>query len=105
MVGLDRHRADTAGQALTPVPGLASTAAAGLARRFTDGQRAAGEPLGDVHATALDLLGQVAADRAEALRAEVTIDLDATDVEVYGRLKRGVAFNHQGQRVRSSPPA
>jgi DDE family transposase len=28
----------------------------------------------------------------------VTIDLDTTDVEVYGRHKRGVAFNHQGQR-------
>src|SRR5690349_10164312 len=33
LVGLDRHRADVAGQALTPVPGLASTTAAGLARR------------------------------------------------------------------------
>jgi len=29
----------------------------------------------------------------------VTIDLDATDVEVYGRKKRGVAYNHQGRRV------
>ena len=29
----------------------------------------------------------------------MTIDLDTTDVEVYGRKKRGVAFNHQGQRV------
>ncbi|HEY3980886.1 MAG TPA: transposase [Streptosporangiaceae bacterium] len=29
----------------------------------------------------------------------MTIDLDATDVEVYGSRKRGVAYNHQGQRV------
>jgi hypothetical protein len=29
----------------------------------------------------------------------VTIDLDVTDVEVCGRKKRGVAYNHQGQRV------
>ncbi len=29
----------------------------------------------------------------------MTIDLDTTDVEVYGRKKRGVAYNHQGQRV------
>jgi hypothetical protein len=29
----------------------------------------------------------------------VTVDLDATDVEVYGSRKRGVAYNHQGQRV------
>src|SRR5689334_14779309 len=29
----------------------------------------------------------------------VTIDMDTTDVEVYGRKKRGAAYNHQGQRV------
>ena len=55
--------------------------------------------LGDVHATALDLLDRLDPDRAHALSAEVTIDMDTSDVEVYGRLKRGVAFNHQGQRV------
>ena len=37
--------------------------------------------------------------RAAALCEQVTIDLDTTDVEVYGRHKRGVAYNHQGQRV------
>lgn len=100
LVGLDRHRADAAGQALTPVPGLASTTATGLARRLSQGQWVAVETgLGDVHATALDALAAVAPDRAQALTAEVTIDMDATDVEVYGRLKQGVAFNHQGQRV------
>ena len=30
LAGMDRHRADRAGQVLTPVPGLASTTAAGL---------------------------------------------------------------------------
>ena len=100
LVGLDRHRADTAGQALTPVPGLASTTAAGLARRLSQSQWAAVETgLGDVHATALDVLVRVAPDRARALSAEVTIDMDTSDVEVYGRGKQGVAFNHQGQRV------
>lgn len=100
LVGLDRHRADPAGQALTPVPGLASTTAAGLVRRLSQGQWVVVETgLGDVHATALQLLDKVAPDRAAALRAEVTIDMDTTDVEVYGRLKRRVAFNHQGQRV------
>jgi len=29
----------------------------------------------------------------------VTIDLDSTDVEVYGRGKAGVAYNYQGQRA------
>jgi hypothetical protein len=100
LVGLDRHRTDIAGQALTPVPGLASTTAAGLARRLTEGQWAAVETgLGDVHAAALDLLDRVDPDRANALAANVTIDMDTSDVEVYGRLKQGVAFNHQGQRV------
>jgi len=100
LVGLDRHRDDLAGQALTPVPGLASTTAAGLARRVNEGQWAAVETgLADVNGVALDVLGHLAPERAEALRADVTIDMDTTDVEVYGRLKQGVEFNHQGQRV------
>lgn len=100
LVGLDRQRADRAGQALAPVPDLPATTAAGLARRFTPTQWAAVETgLGDVHATALATLAAVAPQRAAALVESVTIDLDATDVEVYGRHKRGVAYNHQGQRV------
>ncbi|MCE3556554.1 IS1380 family transposase [Pseudonocardia sp. RS11V-5] len=100
LVGLDRHRDDVAGQALTPVPGLASTTAAGLARRLSERQWAAVETgLGDMHAAAVELLERVAPGRAHALAESVTIDLDTTDVEVYGRGKHGVAFNHQGQRV------
>ena len=38
LVGLDRQRADAAGQQITPVPGLSSTTAAGLARRITPRQ-------------------------------------------------------------------
>jgi Transposase DDE domain len=79
---------------------LASTTAAGLARTFSDGQWAAVETgLGEVHARVLDLLAGVAPDRAQALCDSVTIDMDTTDVEVYGRGKQGVAFNNQGQRV------
>jgi len=97
LVGLDRYRADAAGQVLAAVPGLASTTAAGLARRFTEGQwRAVETGIGDVHAAMLALLPE---QQAARLCATVTIDLDTTDVEVYGRHKRGVAFNHQGQRV------
>jgi Transposase DDE domain group 1 len=100
LVGLDRQRADQAGQALTPVPDLAATTASGLARRLSDTQWAAVETgIGDVHATALAMLAARAPARAAALCESVTIDLDTTDVEVYGRRKRGVAFNHQGQRV------
>ena len=100
LVGLDRYRADAAGQVLAAVPGLASTTAAGLARKFTDAQWHAVETgLADVAAAALAALAVVGPARAAALCETVTIDLDTTDVEVYGRRKRGVAFNHQGQRV------
>ena len=98
LTGLDRQRADAAGQQVTPVPGLASTTAAGLARRVTPAQWLAVESgLAVVTSRMLSLLP---APRAAALAdGPVTIDLDATDVEVYGRKKRGVAYNHQGQRV------
>ena len=98
LTGLDRQRADVAGQLLTPVPGLASTTAAGLARRITPAQWEAVERgLAAVTGRMLDLAPAV---RAAALAGgPVTIDLDTTDVEVYGRKKRGVAYNHQGQRV------
>jgi hypothetical protein len=97
-VGLDRQRADAAGQQLSPVPGLSSTTAAGVARRITGEQwRAVERGLAVVTAR---MLGVLPAPRAAALAGgPVTIDLDATDVEVYGRRKRGVACNHQGQRV------
>jgi hypothetical protein len=93
LTGLDRQRAGVAGQLLAPVPGLASTTAAGLARRITPAQWEAVEHgLAAVTGRMLDLLP---AQRAAAL-AEGPV---TTDVEVYGRKKRGVVYNHQGQRV------
>jgi len=98
LTGLDRQRADAAGQQISPVPGLASTTAAGLARRITPAQWQAVESgLAVVTGRMLSLLP---AERVTALAGgPVTVDLDTTDVEVYGRKKRGVAYNHQGQRV------
>jgi len=98
LTGLDRQRADPAGQQVTPVPGLSSTTAAGLARRITPGQWLAAET--GLSAVTGRMLSLLPAARAAALtEGPVTIDLDTTDVEVYGRKKRGVAYNHQGQRV------
>jgi len=97
LVGLDRQRADAAGQALAPVPGLASSTATGLARRMTAGRWAAVET--GVAASTGRMLDLLPAGRAAALAEAVTVDLDTTDVEVYGRRKRGVAYNYQGQRV------
>ena len=96
-MALDRRRADAAGQELEPVPTPASTTAAGLARRFTaeafTGIEAA---ITAVNARALGLVGQV---RRTAVSRRVTLDIDATDVEVYGRAKTGSAYNYQGQRT------
>ena len=98
LTGLDRQRADVAGQQASPVPGLASTTAAGLARRITPAQWEAVER--GLAAVTSRMLGLLPAERAAALAGgPVTIGLDTTDVEVYGRKKRGVAYNHQGQRV------
>ena len=72
--------------------------AAGLARRFTPGQWQAVET--GLAAVTGRMLALLPAERAAALaEGPVTIDLDTTDVEVYGRKKRGVAYNHQGQRA------
>src|SRR6266498_3248903 len=97
LVGLDRQRADVAGQVITPVSGLSSTTAAGLARRFTDPQWTAVET--GVASVTERVLERVPAARRKRLCDAPTIDLDASDVEVYGRKKRGVAYNHEGQRV------
>ncbi len=87
LVGLDRQRADGAGQVLAPVAGLGSTTAAGLARRFTDGQWHAVETgIGDIHTVAL---AAMAPQRAAALCETVTIDLDTTDVEVLRTAQAG----------------
>src|SRR6266849_290239 len=64
LAGLDRLRADAAGQQLARMAGL---------------------------------LPQERA--AELSGGPVTIDIDATDVEVYGSKKRGVAYTYQGQRA------
>ena len=47
------------------------------------------------------MLGLLPAERAAELAGggPVTIDIDATDVEVYGSKKQGVAYNYQGQRA------
>jgi hypothetical protein len=96
LAGLDRQRADAVGQRLAPVPGLSSTTAAGLARRFTAEQwRAVETGLARVHERVLALLP---AHRRAGLASSVTIDMDTTDVEVYGSKKRGVAYNYAGQR-------
>lgn len=97
LVGLDRRRADTAGEALGPVGTPASTTAGGLARRF-DAQRLVGIEAGIATVTAR-VLGLLPEARRAALLAAPTIDIDTTEVEVYGRDKQETAFNYAGQRA------
>ena len=97
LVGLDRRRADTAGTVLGPVPVAPSTTAATLARRFGPEQwRAVETGIAEVAGRAIALVGD--SRRRELLRSP-TLDLDATEVEVYGSRKQGVAYNYKGQRA------
>ena len=97
LASLDHRRGDTSGQELEPVPTPASTTAAGLAKRFGTDQIAGIETsVAAVNARVLALTGPV---RRSALRRRVTLDIDATDVEVYGRTKQGAAYNYTGQRA------
>ncbi len=94
---MDRHRADAAAQLLSAVPAVASTTAGGVTRRFGP-DRVAGIEAGNttIIARGWERLGEQR--RAAVLAGRIGIDLDSTDVEVYGRLKRGVAYNYQGHR-------
>ncbi len=94
MVGLDRRRADAAGQVLEPVPTPASTTWAGNAKRFTS-EHLAGLPAA-MKTINTRWVTRLPAVRQTALLREVTIDGDATDVEVYGRTKDGAAHAYTG---------
>jgi hypothetical protein len=98
LVALDRQRVDAVAQQLSALPSVPSTTAAGLARRFGPTQ------LAGIESGIAELLSRVVrrlpAARREALcGVDPTIDMDSTDVEVYGPRKRGVAFNYKGQRA------
>jgi len=95
---VDRHRADAAAQLLSAVPAVASTTAGGLTRCFGPA-RVAGIEAGNTTIIARGWSRLPARRRAAVLAGRVGIDLDATDVKVYGRLKRGVAYNYLGQRA------
>lgn len=98
LVGLDRARADAAGQELWPVPVPASTTAGALGRRFGPDQCAGIEhALAAVTARWLGLLP--ARLRSPLMLRPPTIDLDSTEVEVFGRAKSGTAYNYLGQRA------
>lgn len=91
LAGLDRLRDDVATTELAPVPTPPQTTAGGLARRFGAAQLA-GVEAGLAELAAGWCARLPAARRAELASRPPTIDLDTTDVEVYGRDKDGVAY-------------
>jgi hypothetical protein len=96
--GLDRRRADPAGEALSAVPTPASTTAVKLADRFGRFQVAGiEEGIGEITCRVVGLLPP--ARRAVLRAGGATIDLDGTDVEVYGSSKEGIAYSYKGARA------
>jgi Transposase DDE domain group 1 len=95
--GLDRRRADAAGEVLSAVATPASTTAVQLAGRFGPVQVAGIEE--GVGELICRVVGLLPAARRTGLRAGgATIDLDGTDVECYGAGKDGIRYNYKGQR-------
>ena len=105
MCDLDNQRKDVAGRELRAVPQIPSSPTfIGLSKQFDedvfDGIERANGVLVRRWFDKLD------PEHKEALLVQrPTIDLDPTDVEVYGEQKEGVAYNYQGQRCGRSHPA
>lgn len=105
MVDLDYQRDDLAGAALRAVPEIpASTTFIGRAKCFEEKvflgiEEATGELCGRWFA----LVGDK--HRGELAACRPSIDLDPTDVEVYGSMKQGVESNHAGSRGGRPHPA
>jgi hypothetical protein len=105
MVDLDHVRGDVAGAGLRAVPEPpASTTFAALAQRFDE------VAMGDLEAAMGVLVARAFAlmpeqRRQALLQVRPTIDLDPTDIEVYGSKKQGMAYNYAGQRCGRAHPA
>jgi hypothetical protein len=94
---LETIRADVAGAELRTVAGIAESTARGLAARFDDGHLAGLRAAqGELTRAAVAVLPR--ARRRELLRARPTIDIDPTDVEVYGEKER-VGWSYAGIRA------
>ena len=97
LAGLDRVRADAGSALLTEAPVAPSRTAARLAGRFGPAQRAGIETsLSELYSRWLAVVP--AQRRAPLVLHHPTIDLDASDIEVYGPTKQGVGWNYAGVR-------
>jgi len=105
MCDLDNQRRDVAGKELRAVQAIPSSPTfIALTKQFGD------ETFAGIESANGKLIrrwfNRLDADRREALTtARPTIDLDPTDVEVYGRQKEGFAYNYAGQLAGRPHPA
>ncbi|MBX6388995.1 MAG: transposase [Frankia sp.] len=96
--GLDRLRLDEAGGLLAGVPFAPSRTAARLSARSGPAQLAGVEAT--VGVLAARWLARLPAQRrAELVTGRPTLDLDSSDIEVFGRRKRGVACTYEGKKA------
>lgn len=105
LVDLDYQRKDAAGLRLRAVPDVpASTTVIGLGKRFSaEARKGVEQANATLVAKAFALLPKARHDELSSRRP--TIDLDPTDVEVYGTKKQGSAYNYAGQRTYRPHPA
>jgi hypothetical protein len=97
LVGLDHRREDKVTESFWPCPTPASSTVTALARRIdADGWLALGRATAAVTRRVVHMAP--AAVRARLAAPAPTIDLDTTDIEVYGRKKQTVTYNYLGQR-------
>lgn len=95
LVGLDHRRADRVGEEFFAHATPASSTVTGLARRLREADWTA---VTAATAQVTKRVLQLAPARARLVAGPPTIDLDATDIEVYGGKKAGVTYNYLGQR-------
>ena len=98
LAGLDRVRADAGSVLLAEAPVAPSTTAASLAGRFGPAQLA-GIETGLKGIFTRWLASVPAAVRAPLVLRDPTIDLDASDIEVFGRTKQNVGWTYAGMRA------
>ena len=97
LAGMDRVRADPGSALLSAAPVAPSTTAGRLAGCFGR-ERLLGIEVGLAQIYPRWLARVPASVRAPLVTRHPTIDLDASDIEVYGRTKQGVGWNYAGVR-------
>jgi hypothetical protein len=105
MCDLDHLRADRAGAPLRAVPEAPAASTFALAAGRLDDRAVAGIERGMGTLIGRWFQAMPSRRRSQLVACRPTIDLDGTDVEVYGSKKERVAWNHEGRRVGRPHPA